>query len=93
MVITITSALRECRLPAADVRAYIYIRGGAKSSRDVGSKLYTYVPTVLLHRLIDRSTCAAFGALYGCSSFLAGEFRDRCAVYDSYRTLLVCVWD
>ncbi|CAI8010676.1 hypothetical protein GBAR_LOCUS7005 [Geodia barretti] len=25
-----------------------------------------------LHCLIDRSTCAAFGALYGCSSFLAG---------------------
>ena len=35
----------------------------------------------------------SFGALYGCSSFLAGEFRDRRTVYGSYRTLLVCVWD
>ena len=72
VVITITSALQECKLPA-----YVHMRS-AKSSRDVCSKI---------------STCVAFGALYVCSSFLAGEFSSRCTVYDSYRALLVCVWD
>ena len=47
----------------------------AESSRDVSDLT------------LDRSTCVAFGALYGSSSFLAGEFSTV------YRALLVCVWD
>ena len=39
--------------------------------------MYLTCVYVRVHRSVDRSTCVAFGALYGCPSFLSGEFGDN----------------